>query len=327
MSAATTTNDVILSVRNLRVEYWDPAGAVCAVDNVSLDLCRGEVFALAGESGSGKSTLGGAILRVLRAPAVITAGAIWFDGRDILALDEAQLRDYRWREVAMVFQSAMNTLSPVLPIEEQIVDTMRAHERGIGRVAARDRARQLLELVGLDPGHARSYAHELSGGMRQRVVIAIALALSPRLLIMDEPTTALDVVVQREILQRIWAIKDELHLSVLFIAHDLPLMLEIADRIGVMYAAELVEIAPAAELRRDPHHPYSRGLLQAFPALDRPREQVHEIPGAPPSLRSPPAGCRFHPRCPDAVTSCRVDHPLLLPTTANRSSACPRPHL
>ncbi len=318
-------SDVLLAVRDLRVVYHGgPDGApVAAVDGVSLDVRRGEILGLAGESGSGKSTLAGALLRVLRPPALVTGGEVRFAGRDVLAMGEAELRAFRWRDASMVFQSAMNALNPVLSVAAQIVDTIRAHEPRVSRRAARARAAELLALVGLTPAQLDRFPHQLSGGMRQRVVIAIALALSPRLIVMDEPTTALDVVVQREILERLQALRDRLGLTIVLITHDLPLLLEVADRIGVMYAGELVELATVAELAAGARHPYTRALLRAFPSLDGPSDGVREIPGAPPRLAAPPGGCRFHPRCAEARPSCAIDHPALRAVDDGRLTACP----
>ncbi len=249
-------------------------------------------------------------MRLLQPPAVITGGSVVFDGEDVLAMDEEQLRRFRWKRVALVFQSAMNALNPVLPIGVQIADVIEAHE-GLSRARALERAGELLKLVGIDPGRLTSYPHQLSGGMRQRVVIAIALALKPPLLIMDEPTTALDVVVQKEILQQIAELKHELGFSILFITHDLSLMLEFSDRIGILYAGRLVELSGSTELFRDPKHPYTQGLLRSSPSLKGPKQKLHGIPGSPPDMFQPPTGCRFHPRCSQAIERCREVSPVL----------------
>jgi oligopeptide/dipeptide ABC transporter ATP-binding protein len=314
----------LLAVAGLEVRYGAGPDAPAAVAGVSLDLRPGEIFGLAGESGSGKSTFAGAVLRVLRPPALVTGGAVRCAGRDVLALSEAELRAFRWRDAAMVFQSAMNVLNPVMRVEAQLVDTIRAHEPGTAPAAARERARALVELVGLPPACLARYPHELSGGMRQRVVIAVALALSPRVLVLDEPTTALDVVVQREILARLVRMREERGLAILFITHDLPLLLEVADRIGVMYAGELVELAPApALLAGAARHPYTRSLLAAFPGLPGAGAEPREIPGAAPRLGALPPGCRFEPRCGDARPACRTARPLLVGVDAEHQVACP----
>ena len=315
----------LLRVEDLRVEYLTAAGPVRVVDGVSFSVRRGEVFGLAGESGSGKSTIALAILRLLRPPAAITGGRIIFEGRDLLALGEAELRRVRWRKISLVTQGAMNALNPVIPIGEQLADAVEEHE-GLSRRAALDRAGGLLARVGIDPARRKSYAHELSGGMRQRVVIAMALALEPPLVLMDEPTTALDVVVQRDLLGEIARLRESLGFSVLFITHDLSLMLELCTRIGVLYGGRLSEVAPARELGGRPRHPYTQGLMSAFPD---PRAasgaaRLVGIGGAPPDPRAPPTGCRFHPRCGQRVTACSVDAPALVAVTPEHEVACHR---
>jgi peptide/nickel transport system ATP-binding protein len=294
---APVQQDVLIELEQLVVDYLEPERRVRAVDHVDLRIHAGEIVGLAGESGCGKTTTGNAILQILREPARITGGRILFQGEDIVGRSKEQLRRYRWRNVSMVFQSAMNALNPVLRIGDQFVDMMRAHER-ISKKQSLAQAGELLEMVGIPADRVRSYPHELSGGMRQRVIIAMALALRPELVILDEPTTALDVVVQREILQQMETLKRELDFAVLFITHDLSLLIEFADRIGIMYAGELVETASAEQIFRDPRHPYTAGLLSSFPPLTGPLERMTGIPGTPPDLSNPPTGCRFHPRCP-----------------------------
>ena len=311
----------VLSIRDLSVDYVTDDGPVRAIDGVSLDVRRAEILGIAGESGSGKSTLAQALLRILPPPAVITNGQVIFEGRDILKLDEAELRALRWKRISMVFQSAMDALNPVITVGEQIVDTLLAHDAATPH-EARERAADLLELVGMPRDRLDSYAHQLSGGMRQRVGIAMALALEPAVVILDEPTTALDVVVEREILEQICALRDRLSFTVLFITHDLARMLQFADRIAVFYAAEMVEIAPAAELRRAPRHPYTQALMRAFPSVHGDRVEMSSIPGAPPSLRNPSTGCRFHPRCDRAVDLCRERAPELRLLGPDHAAAC-----
>jgi peptide/nickel transport system ATP-binding protein len=271
-------------------------GPIRAVDDVSFQLQPGEVLGLAGESGSGKSTIAQALLRVLGPPAIITGGEIRFRGEDILAMDDRELERFRWRDVSMVFQSAMNALNPVMKIGDQIVDVILAHE-DVSRRDARDRAAELLRTVGIDTRRLDSYPHELSGGMRQRAVIAIALALNPPMMIMDEPTTALDVVVQKEIMEQIVDLKDRLGFTILFITHDLSLLVEFSTRIAIMYAGEIVELASARDLFDNPLHPYTQGLMSSFPSLTGERRRLTGIPGSPPDMLRPPTGCRFHPRC------------------------------
>ncbi|WP_437642191.1 ABC transporter ATP-binding protein [Sorangium sp. So ce854] len=311
----------LLSVQDLRVEFITPTGPVCAVDNVSFDIAPGEVLGLAGESGSGKSTVAMAIMRLLRPPAIITGGRVLFAGQDVLSMTEEQLRAFRWRKMALVFQSAMTALNPVLTIGEQISDPIIAHD-GVTKAQAMERAAALLKLVNIDTSRLASYPHQLSGGMRQRVVIAIAMALKPPFLIMDEPTTALDVVVQKEILQQIADLKDRLGFSILFITHDLSLIAEFSTRIAILYAGKLAETARAKDLFSDPKHPYTQGLLGSFPSVRGPRRRLQGIPGSPPDMRNPPSGCRFHPRCPQAFATCHNELPVLREIAPEHRGAC-----
>jgi len=335
----------LLEVKDLNVDYLASNGTVHAVIDVSFSLQRGEILGLAGESGSGKSTLAYAITRLLRPPAMITGGEILYYPRasrdeketshvtlthlskrgkqehkkngveeqsmDLLQLSQAQLRDMRWEELAIVFQSAMNALNPVMTVGAQIMDVLRTHRPHMGPDSRKQRAIELLQLVGIAPDRLRSYPHELSGGMRQRAIIAIALALSPEILIMDEPTTALDVVVQREILTEIMRLREKLDFSVIFITHDLSLLLELADNVAIMYAGRIVEKASRRDLYLHPYHPYSYGLLNSFPSMHGPRRKMSGIPGSPPDLRAAPPGCAFHPRCPLAFDTCRTVLPAL----------------
>jgi peptide/nickel transport system ATP-binding protein len=313
----------LVELRGLTVEYGVGDRLVRAVDGVDLAIGAGEVLGLAGESGCGKSTVANALMQILRPPARIAGGQVMFQGTDLTAKSADELRRFRWRNVSMVFQSAMSSLNPVMRVGDQFVDMMYVHER-VSRRDALARAAELLELVGIDGRRVRAYPHELSGGMRQRVVIAMALALQPELVIMDEPTTALDVVVQREILQQVKTLQRELGFAVLFITHDLSLLLEIANRIAIMYAGEIVEEADARELHTAPRHPYTIGLMQSFPPLRGPIPRMAGIPGAPPDLASPPSGCRFHPRCPHCVPGSRqtTDRPALHEVAPRHRVAC-----
>jgi peptide/nickel transport system ATP-binding protein len=320
----------VLEIRQLSVDYGLGDAAVRAVRDVDLTLHRGEVLGLAGESGSGKSTLAYGLTRLLPPPGVISGGQVLYhpvDGPpvDVLSLSPAELRAFRWAETSIVFQGAMNSLNPVHKVATQLLDVIRAHRPRSTAAARRDRARELLRLVGISADRLDSYPHQLSGGMRQRVMIAMALALEPQVVIMDEPTTALDVVMQRQILGQLAELRDRLGFAVLFITHDLSLLVEFSDRIAIMYGGRIVEEAPAAQLYRRALHPYTEGLLHSFPALRGPRRELTGIPGSPPDLRAMPAGCAFHPRCPKAFDPCGADLPPLGPPGddgAGRAVAC-----
>jgi peptide/nickel transport system ATP-binding protein len=323
-----TSEATLLELRGLTVEYGVGPNAVRAVDAIDLTIRQGEIVGLAGESGCGKTTVANAVMQILRPPGRIAGGGVLFRGDDLVGKRAEDLRRYRWRNVSMVFQSAMNALNPVMRVGAQFVDAMQAHER-IDRRRALSRAGELLDLVGIDRLRVNAYPHELSGGMRQRVIIAMALALNPELIVMDEPTTALDVVVQREILQQVEALKRDFGFAVLFITHDVSLLLEFADRIAIMYAGEIVETAPAERLGTNPRHPYTQGLLESFPPLSGPLTRLTGIPGSPPDLRDLPTGCRFHPRCPYCVpeqTALRLrqitERPVLREVEAGHRVAC-----
>ncbi len=320
----------VLSVRHLDVDYGHGPGAVRAVRDVSLTLHRGEVLGLAGESGSGKSTLAYGLTRLLPPPGVVRGGEVIYqppsgDPYDVLSLSDGQLRAFRWAQTSIVFQGAMNSLNPVHRVVTQMSDVLKAHRPGMGARARYERVRELLALVGIGADRMDSYPHQLSGGMRQRVMIAMALALEPQVVIMDEPTTALDVVMQRQILRELVELRERLGFSVLFITHDLSLLVEFSDRIAIMYGGRIVEEAPAAALYRESLHPYSDGLLHSFPALRGARRELTGIPGSPPDLRAMPTGCAFHPRCPKAFEPCAGEVPTLgVPRSAGagRSVAC-----
>ncbi|MFD7754517.1 ABC transporter ATP-binding protein [Streptomyces sp. NPDC059757] len=305
----------LLQVKDLTVTY-SPRGAraVRAVNRVGFEVAEGEFVGLLGESGCGKSTLGNAILRLLEKPASITGGSITFDGRDITHVGEDELRPLRWADLSTVFQSSMNSLNPVITVREQFADTFAAHPEAAGEnLDVDERAGELMELVSLERGVLKRYPHELSGGMKQRVALALALALRPRFVLLDEPTTGLDVVVQRDILDRLRELQRQLGFAVLFISHDLGTVMEMADRVMVMYAGEIVENQPAADMVAAQLHPYSAGLLGSY--ADPRDEVVHVafIPGRPPDLSREHAGCLFEPRCAVAMDACRTRHPELLP--------------
>jgi peptide/nickel transport system permease protein len=314
--------DAVLEIRGLSVDYGYGADAVHAVTDCDLVLRRGRVLGLAGESGSGKTTLALAALRLLRAPAVITGGQVLFHSKpftkddptgtiDLLAAGPHRLRELRWSEIAVVLQSSLNALNPVTTIGTQFDDMLRAHRAHLDKQARQARAAELLDMVGMNADRLNSYPHELSGGMRQRAMIAMALALEPQVMVLDEPTTALDVVTQREVLEELLALRDRLGFSALFITHDLSLLVELADDIAVMYAGRVMERAPANALFHAPRLPYTHGLLNCFPPLHGSRVRMEGITGSPPDLRDLPSGCPFHPRCRWALDRCKTDMPVL----------------
>ena len=295
----------VLRVENLSVAYATDSGPVVAVDHVDFELARGEFLAIVGESGCGKSTLLYAIARLLGAPLAgeIVGGHVFFQGRDLVLLEERELRRVRWRDLSVVMQSAMNALNPVLTVAEQMADACRAHSK-MSKAEIEARSREMLRLVSIDPVHLHSYPHQLSGGMRQRAMIAMALLFTPDLVIMDEPTSALDVVAQRSLMVQIKELQERLGFAVIFVTHDMSLVSHFSDRLLVMYAGEVAELSKTRELFDRPLHPYSQGLLEAFPSIRGPKVRLSGIPGAPPNLASPPAGCRFAPRCPLVEPRC-----------------------
>lgn len=312
-------DEPVLDIRGLCVEYGRGGQATRAVIDADLALHRGEVLGLAGESGSGKSTLAYGATRLLRQPGIVTGGRVLFSPSaqhpdcviDILDASPQTLRGLRWRDVAVVFQSAMNSLNPVLSVQAQLTDTLAAHLPQSAKYELRERAVELLHLVGISEDRLRAFPHELSGGMKQRVMIALALALDPQIVIMDEPTTALDVVTQRQIIEQVIRLRDRFGFSVLFITHDLSLLIEMADIIAIMYAGRIVESAPAQRLFRAPRHPYTAALLDSFPSLHGEPRVLTGIPGSPPDMRSLPAGCPFAVRCRYALPRCTDQLPPL----------------
>jgi len=308
----------VLEVRDLRVEYATSRGAVVAVDGVDLDVRPGEFVGVVGESGCGKSTLLFAIAQLLSPPAAIVAGSVVFHGQDLVTMTDRQLRALRWRDYSVVMQSAMNALNPVLTIGVQFKDAVAAHS-AMAPQQVRERSVEVLRLVGIDPIHLRSYPHQLSGGMRQRAMIAMALLFTPDLVIMDEPTSALDVVAQRSLMVQIKELQQRLGFAVVFVTHDMSLVSHFSDQLLVMYAGQMVETGPTRTVFDTPAHPYSRGLLDAFPSIRGPRVPLTGIPGSPPDLAQPPAGCRFHPRCPVAFADCDRVSPALYPVGGVRA--------
>jgi oligopeptide/dipeptide ABC transporter ATP-binding protein len=314
----------ILEVNDLRVSFATEDGVVQAVGGVSFELQVGEVLAIVGESGSGKSVTAQTITGLTRAPNARIAGSVSYRGRELNGLDDDQLRGVRGEQIAMVFQDPMSSLNPVYRVGDQITEMIRAH-RDVSKREASDRAVELLRSVGIPnpERRVRHYPHEFSGGMRQRVMIAMALALEPEVLIADEPTTALDVTVQAQILRLIDQLNRDRELAVILITHDLGVVAEVADRVVVMYAGQIVENATLDEIFYDPQHPYTWGLLGSLTRLDQPRTaRLPQIPGQPPSLLAPPSGCRFAPRCPHAFDKCHEPPPLVARVGGNHLDRC-----
>ncbi|HWD62391.1 MAG TPA: ABC transporter ATP-binding protein [Humibacter sp.] len=300
----------LLEVRGLSVVYETSSGTVTAVDNVDLTVHRGEFVAVVGESGCGKSTMLFGIAQLLMSPARISSGEVIFRGDNLVTMNDKELAPVRWRNLSVVMQSAMNALNPVRRIGAQYADTMKAH--GVkSKATIRARSEEVLALVGIDKIHLESYPHQLSGGMRQRAMIAMALLFAPELIIMDEPTSALDVVAQRSLMLQIKELQQQLGFAVLFVTHDMSLVSHFSDRLLVMYAAQEVEFGETRTVFDDPKHPYSEGLLDAFPSIRGPKVPLVGIPGSPPALSAMPTGCRFEPRCPLAYADCKVVEPEL----------------
>jgi peptide/nickel transport system ATP-binding protein len=304
------SNTPILEVRGLKVEYLTERGAVGAVDGVDFDLYPGEFLGVVGESGCGKSTMLFGIAQLLTPPAAVTGGSVRFHGQNLVTMTEKQLNVLRWRDLSVVMQSAMNALNPVKSIRGQFEDALAAHDRG-SKLNHDKRSAEVMELVGIDPIHLKSYPHQLSGGMRQRAMIAMALLFTPDLVIMDEPTSALDVVAQRSLMVKIKELQQDLGFAVIFVTHDMSLVSHFSDRLIVMYAGLVTEIGDTRQVFDHPAHPYSRGLLDAFPSIKGERVHLTGIAGSPPDLANPPAGCRFNPRCPDVKTRCLTIEPEL----------------
>lgn len=301
-------NNNLLRVENFSISYRTRKGDVEAVNNVSFELKKGETLAIVGESGCGKSSLARGLIRLFPRNIKRVEGKIILDGRDVLSLDEETFRkEIRWREMAMVFQGAMNSLNPVLKVVFQVAEPLMVHF-GTDKESAFNRAKEVLSLVGISPSFAERYPFELSGGMKQRVVIAMALITNPKLLLLDEPTSALDIITQENIMNLLKMLKKELNLTYIFITHDIALTSELADRMAVMYAGEIVEISPVEDFYKNPSHVYTKLLLDSVPTL-REDKNLKSIPGSPPSLIEPPSGCRFHPRCPLVMDICKVKEP------------------
>jgi peptide/nickel transport system ATP-binding protein len=317
----TRSNSEVLRVDRLRVAYDHPLGVVRAVDDVSFSLRPHERFGLAGESGSGKSTMALAILRMIKPPGRIDGGEVWLEDTSVTQLSPDAVRRLRLAGIAMVPQGSMNSLNPVVRIQDQIGDAIADHGTRLSRHALRERVRDLLGHVGLPPETADKYPHELSGGMKQRACIAIAICLKPKVIIADEPTSALDVVVQRQVMSTLGRVQAELGAAVILVGHDIGLMAQFVDRLGIMYAGRLVEVAPIAEIITAPRHPYTRLLIDSLPSLDR-KGGLRGIPGLAPLLRDLPPGCAFHPRCPRAEARCHSEKPAVRSVGMDATVAC-----
>jgi peptide/nickel transport system ATP-binding protein len=319
--SSTNGQPVVLDVQNLKVYYDTPTGAVRAVDDISFQIYQGEIVGLVGESGCGKTTTAMAILRLVQPPGRITGGQILLDGVNVVGLNERELRDMRWRGLALIPQGAMNSLNPVMRIKDQIGDAITTHEGSQGAGVLKERILNLLSMVGLPSRVYRMYPHELSGGMKQRICIAMAIALNPPLIIADEPTSALDVVVQRVVAQNLLDIKERLGVSMIIIGHDMGLMAQLVDRLAVMYAGHLVELAPVKEIFGEPLHPYSQLLIESIPSIKE-RKPLKITEGITHDLRNPPPGCIFQGRCPHIMDICRRVRPPLKEHRANQLAAC-----
>ena len=311
----------LLKVENLKVYFETIYGSVKAVDGVSFEMSRGEILGLIGESGSGKTTLGLAILRILPPNGRIVSGKILFENRNLLELDEEEMRKIRGKDIAMIFQDPMTTLNPTMRIGEHIAEALMIHYK-LSKEEAWERAVEALEAVGIPRNRAMDYPHQLSGGMRQRVMIAIAYALKPKLLIADEPTTALDVIVQDQILDLIKDLRNKQGTSIIFITHDLSITADIADRMIIMYAGKIVELGDVEQIYYEPKHPYTKGLIKSIPKIGEDPNNIYTIPGDPPNMLNPPLGCRFHPRCPLRMAKCSKEEPPLVEVGKGHYVAC-----
>jgi peptide/nickel transport system ATP-binding protein len=317
--------DKILSVQDLTMHYSTRKGDVWAVDDVSFDLEKGKSLGLVGESGCGKTSIAVSLLRLLPDNARILGGHIYLDGTDILALSQAELLKVRWTGISMIFQAAMNALNPVYRVGDQIVEAMQTHFENMTIAESKERIAELFDLVGLDPALMERYPHEFSGGMRQRAIIAMALSCDPSVIIADEPTTALDVIVQDRILKELRGIQDTLNMGMIYISHDIAVIAEVSDRMGVMYAGRMVELADVVDVFERPIHPYTSALMSAFPSIKGAKRELTTLPGEPPDLLNPPPGCRFHPRCPRATSECREAVPPFEDKGAGHFTACWHP--
>ena len=311
----------VLTVENLSTYFKTDKGVAKAVEDVSFSVKKGEMLGLIGESGCGKTTVAQSILRLIEYPGKIVSGRAILDGKDLISATDLELEDRRWKEISVIPQSAMNALNPVYTVGDQIIESILLHVK-ISRKEALKRTKDLLELVGIDGERWKSYPHEFSGGMKQRVAIAMALSCNPKLVISDESTTGLDVLTQAQVIALIKKLQRTLDLSVILISHDLPMVTAICDRIAIMYAGKIIEWSSTKDILEDPRHPYSKGLMNATPDLAHPDKQVISIPGSVPNLINPPQGCRFHPRCQHAMDRCKQEVPVLKEVKKGHYAAC-----
>ena len=309
MTMTTADNQPVLKVVDLSLSYLTRQGPVPAVQSVSFELGRGQALGLVGESGCGKTSVANCLMRLLPDNGQLTSGQVLLEGRDLLPMSEEEIRRFRWRRMAMVFQAAMNALDPVYRVGQQVVEAIEAHGIEETTAQARQRVARLFRMVGLDPQLMDRYPHEYSGGMRQRAVIAMALACDPAVIIADEPTTALDVIVQDRILRELKGVQRELSMGMIYITHDIGAVAEVTDRVGVMYAGRLVELGDTVDVLRAPMHPYTAALMSSFPSISGEKKALETLPGEPPNPVNLPTGCPFHPRCAHATEECRYEFP------------------
>lgn len=313
----------LLEVQNLVTYYTIRRGSVKAVENVNFSLEEGEAMGLAGESGCGKTTVALSLLGLLPVNGKIVRGKILLKDTDITKLSEKELREeIRWKAISLIFQGAMNAMNPMYRVEDQIVEAIRVHDSHISKKEAKQRIAKLFEMVGLEPERARNYPHEYSGGMRQRAMIAMALACNPSILIADEPGTALDVIVQAQVLKLMTELRKRLNLAMIMISHDLSIISETCDKLAIMYAGKLVELGDVLTMFKKPVHPYTQGLIAAFPGIYAPKQEMKALPGSPPNLLNPPKGCRFNPRCPYVMDICKKKTPELKEVSKGHYVAC-----
>jgi peptide/nickel transport system ATP-binding protein len=313
--------DTILEIKDLEMSYQTSKGSISAVDNVSFRIERGETMGLVGESGCGKTSLGMCIMKLLPENARITNGKILFDGEDIVPKTEEEMRTIRWEGVSMIFQAAMNSLNPVYKVGDQIIEAILTHDN-MSKEEAREKVGDLYKLVGLSPERMKNYPHEYSGGMRQRAIIAMALACDPKFIIADEPTTALDVIVQDQIIDEIINLQKKLNMTMMYISHDISVIAETCNKIGVMYAGNIIEYTDTLALFDNPLHPYTKALMSSFPSIEGPKKELKPVPGEPPNLLNPPKGCRFYPRCSYAEEICKKENPEFIEIEKDHFLAC-----